>query len=129
MITHFGFIVSKCSRSRAIDFTPVYRRICVLRMKGKFKNCIFICAHAPMEERSERENNQFDEQLERMYKICPSYDIKIILGDMNAKMRKEILAGIAFSTCGLHERNDNRTHLINYAVCQHMVTVEILFSY
>jgi len=80
MITHFGFIVSKCSRSRAIDFKTIDRRICVLRMRGKFKNCIFICAHAPMEERSERENNQFDEQLDRMYKICPSYDIKIILG-------------------------------------------------
>jgi len=30
---------------------------------------------------------------------------------------------MAVSTCGLYdERNDNRTHLINYAVCQHMVT-------
>ena len=42
-----------------------------------------------MEEKSERENDQFYERLERMYKLCPSYDIKIILGDMNAKMGKE----------------------------------------
>jgi len=92
-------------------------------MRGKFKNYIFGCAHAPMEEKSERENDQFHEQLERMYKLCPSYDIKIILGDMNAKMGKEILTGIAVNTCSLYdEHNDNRTHLINYAVCQHMVT-------
>jgi len=58
-------------------------------MRGKFKNYIFSCAHAPMEEKSERENDQFYERLERMYKLCPSYDIKIILGDMNAKMGKE----------------------------------------
>jgi hypothetical protein len=101
MITYFGFIVSKCIRSRAIDLKPSDRRMHVLRMRGKFKNWIFICAHAPVEKRSERENDQLYEQLERMYKICPSYDIKIILGDMNAKMEKEILTGIAVSSCGL----------------------------
>jgi hypothetical protein len=54
MITHFGFIVSKCIRSSVIDFKPMDRRMCVLRMRGKFKNYILICAHAPMEEKSER---------------------------------------------------------------------------
>ena len=83
-----------------------------------------------MEEKSERENDQFYERLEGMYKPCPSYDTKIILDDMNAKMGKEILTGIAVSTCSLHdEPNDNRTHLINYADCQHMVTGETLFPY
>jgi hypothetical protein len=71
MITHFGFIVSKCIRSRVTDFKPLDRRMCVLRMRGKFKNYIFICAHAPMEEKSERENDQFYERLERTYKISP----------------------------------------------------------
>ena len=74
--------------------------------------------------------DQFYEQLERTYKIGPSYDIKIILGDVNAKMGKEILTGIAVGTCGLRDEcNDKRTHLINYAVCQHMVTGEKLFPY
>jgi hypothetical protein len=45
-------------------------------------------------------------------------------------MGKEILTGRAVSTCGLQdETNDNRTHLINYAVYQHMVTEETLFQY
>jgi hypothetical protein len=47
---------------------------------------------------------------------------------MNAKMGKEILTGIAVGTCGLHDEcTDNRTHLINYAVCQHMVPGDTLF--
>ena len=37
-----------------------------------------------MEEKSEREDEFMRD--ERMCKQCPSYDIKIILGDMNAKV-------------------------------------------
>lgn len=65
-----------------------------------------------MEEKTERKIDQFSKQLETMYKICHSYDIKIILVDMNAKMGKESLTGIVVSTCGLHDEcNGNRTHL------------------
>jgi hypothetical protein len=32
-----GFIASKRNSSRVIDFKPIDRRICVLRMRGKFK--------------------------------------------------------------------------------------------
>ena len=43
-----------------------------------------------------------------MYKQFPSYNIKIIVGDMNAKLGKEIWTGIAVSTCDLHDGvNDN----------------------
>jgi hypothetical protein len=37
----------------------------VLRIRGKFKNYRPICAHAPVEEKSERENDQFYEGLDR----------------------------------------------------------------
>jgi hypothetical protein len=84
-----GFVVSKRIRSRVIGFKPVDKRICVLRIRGKFKNYSFICAHAPTEEKSEREKDKFYERLERTYKQCPSYDIKIILGDVNAKMGRK----------------------------------------
>ena len=40
-------------------------------------------------------------RLKRMYKQFPLYEIKIMLGDMNAKMGKEIWTGIAVSTCDL----------------------------
>jgi hypothetical protein len=31
----------------------------VLRIRGKFKNYSYICAHVPMEEKSEREGDKF----------------------------------------------------------------------
>ena len=33
----------------------------------------------------------------------PSYDMKIMLGDMNAKLGKVILTGNAVRTCDLHD--------------------------
>jgi len=95
----------------------------VLRIRGKFKNYSFICAHAPKEEKSEREKDQLYDRLQRMHKQYPSYNIKIIVGEMNAKVGKEIWTGIAVGTCGLHDdSNDNRTCPLNYAVCHCIVT-------
>jgi hypothetical protein len=37
-----------------IDFKPIDSRMCVLKIRGKFKNYSYICAHAPTEEKSER---------------------------------------------------------------------------
>ena len=91
----------------------------MLRIRGKFKNYSFICAHSPTKEKSEREKNQFEDRLHRMHEQSPSYNIKIIIVDMNAKVGKEIWTGIAVGTCGLHDdSNDNRTCPINYAVRQ-----------
>jgi hypothetical protein len=125
-----GFIVSKHIRSSVIDFKPVHKRMCVLRIRGKFKNNSFVCANAPTEEKSEIQKDQFYERLERTYKQCPSYDIKIILGNMNAKVGKEIWTGTAVGACGLHdESNENRTCLINHATHQRMVIRGTLFPH
>jgi len=70
----------------------------LFRIRGKFKNYSLICAHAPTEEKSEREKHQLYDRLYRMHKQCPSHNIKIILGEMNAKVGKEIWTGIAIGT-------------------------------
>ena len=44
-----------------------------------------------MKKQREREKDQFYERLDRTYQQCPSYDIKIILGDMNAKVGKNMI--------------------------------------
>jgi len=55
-----------------------------------------VCAKI-YEENGEREKNQFYEGLK-----FPSYNIKLMLGDMNAKVGKEIWTGIVVGTCDLH---------------------------
>ena len=56
-----GFIISKWIRSNVIDVKHIIGTMCVLRIRGKFINYIYICAHAPTEEISEGEKYQFYE--------------------------------------------------------------------
>jgi hypothetical protein len=83
-----------------------------------------VAASVPMHQRRKGvkgRRNQFYERLEKTYKQCPSYDVKIILNDTNAKVVKEMWTGTAAGTCGLHdESNDNGTRILNYAVHQIM---------
>jgi exonuclease III len=84
-----GFVVAKHSRHMVSKFTPVNERLrlCVLRMRGKMFIVSLICTHAPIEEAEEEIKDKFYEQLENIYDNLPKYDVKILLGDMNAKRR------------------------------------------
>jgi endonuclease/exonuclease/phosphatase family metal-dependent hydrolase len=78
-------------------------KICVLRIKGRFKKNI-ICT--PTEDKSEMEKGQFYEQLERTYTQCPSYDIMIIIGDFNARVGNESWARTAAGGHSLHDESN-----------------------
>ena len=80
-----------------IDFKPYNERICMLRMKTKFYNVTLISAHAPTEEKSEEVKEIFYNQLENIFDSIPRHDMKIVLGDFNAKVGKEDLLA---PTCG-----------------------------
>jgi hypothetical protein len=44
-------------KSYILNFEPVDKHICYLRMKGKFFNITIICVHAPTEEKDETIKN------------------------------------------------------------------------
>jgi hypothetical protein len=60
-------------------------RICKIRLRGRFHNYSVICAHAPTKEKNENEKDAFSDILEK-HENCPANDIKIMLGDLNAKV-------------------------------------------
>lgn len=82
-------IVDKSTRYLIIDFTPISPRMSCLRIKGKFFNISLINAHAPTENKEDKHKDQFYDELECVYDRCPRNDIKIIIGDLNAKIGKE----------------------------------------
>jgi hypothetical protein len=81
-----------------LDFKAVDKRICVVRIKTKFHNTSFINVHAPTEEKEEIEKEAFCRKVEAVYDACPSSDIKILLGDVNAKVGRGNLPGINWET-------------------------------
>jgi hypothetical protein len=53
-------------------------------MKCSFQNYSIICVHATKEDKGEMEKDHFYEQVDRVHIQCPSHDINIITGDVNA---------------------------------------------
>jgi exonuclease III len=110
-----------------MDFVPVDEWTCCLRLTGKFFNTTLICIHAPTEEEEETEKNSFYDKLDRVYQKAPTHDIKIIMGDMNAKVGKDMRAHNV-DRYRLHEvSNDNGMRLTDFAVSRNMVISSVRF--
>jgi exonuclease III len=116
-----GFLVHKKLKSSIMDFIPVDERTCCLRLRGKFFNTTLICINAPTEEEEDTEKNSFYDKLDHVYQKAPTHDIKIIMGDMNVKVGKDMRAHNV-GRYSLHEvSNDNGTRLIDFAISRNMV--------
>lgn len=84
-----AFIVHRRLKHLVIGFKPISSRLCVLRIKERFLNISLINVHAPTEDKPEVEKDEFYSDLEEAYNKCPKNDIKIIVGDLNAKISRE----------------------------------------
>jgi exonuclease III len=84
-----GFYVNSRFPSNILHFEPVKDRLCWIRVRGKFRNSSIINAHAPTEDKDDEEKDEFYLELETVYSQCPRHDIKMVLGDVNAKVGKE----------------------------------------
>src|SRR5687768_10221639 len=75
-----AFLVARKYEHLVLDFRKVNERLCVLRIKGRFKNYSLVNVHAPHNESSETDNDDYYELLAKTYDDLPAHDIKIVLG-------------------------------------------------
>lgn len=129
---HFGcgFVVSTKLRERVLRWDPIDERLCSIRIKGRFFNVSLICAHAPTEVAEEEAKDNFYTKLDAAYQKCPGHDVKIILGDFNAKLGKESIFRPAIGAHSLHDvTNDNGLRLIDLATERNMVISSTKFPH
>ncbi|XP_011161938.1 uncharacterized protein LOC105197335 [Solenopsis invicta] len=89
----------------------------------KQRHTVIIKSHAPTEEKPQNEKEEFYEDLEAVYRHCPKNDIKIIMGDMNAKVRQEPIFSLTIGRNTFHKKsNDNGLRLINLAALLNMAS-------
>lgn len=69
-------------------FTSVDERHARMNIKARFVNILLICAHATTEEKDDATKDGIYERLKRSYECCQCHGIKILLGELNAKMVK-----------------------------------------
>jgi len=67
-----GFLINKKYKHIIMGFSPETDRTCSLRIRGVFFNTTIICVHVPKEEEDEMQEDDFYEDLERIYRIFTS---------------------------------------------------------
>jgi hypothetical protein len=80
-----AFLVDSKFNHMVINFTPINERLCVIR----FFNYSLINIHAPTNDSEKEAKDQFYEHLERAYAACTSHDVKLVMGDANAKVGRQ----------------------------------------
>ena len=117
-----AFLVARKYEHLVLDFRKVNERLCVLRIKGRFKNYSLVNVHAPHNESSETDKDDYYELLAKTYDDLPAHDIKIVLGDFNAKVGKEEVFRPTNGRYSLpDETNENGQRMIYYAAERNLV--------
>jgi hypothetical protein len=99
------------------NFKIIKERICCLRLKAICFSCTLINAHAPTNKETEEIKEEFCNLLEQNINQLVMSDIKIILGDFNAKVGKESIHKPTIGNESLYdETNNNGIKVIQFAI-------------
>jgi hypothetical protein len=86
--------------------------------------------HGPKEDKHKLENEDLYHKLENAIDKTPSYDMKIILGDFNAKIAKEEIYAPTIGKHSVHDRsNENRMRVTDLAVTKNLVVHSTQFPH
>ena len=99
-----AFLLEENTAKCIIGYRPVSDRIIVLKLKGKHFNNTIIQVYAPTCTCSSEEIEQFYENLATAKNQCGSLDVRMVMGDLNAKVgRKQAEDDGVVSPLGLGE--------------------------
>jgi hypothetical protein len=111
-----GFLVHKriVSVVRRVEF--ISDRMLYIILRGHWCNNIVLNVHAPCENKGDNVKDSFSEELGHIFDQFPRYDMKILLGDLNAKVGRENIFKPRIGNENLHEiSNDSGVRVVNFA--------------
>jgi hypothetical protein len=90
---------------------------------------LIINAHTPTEDKEGEEKDQFYYLLNRTYNKTPSNDIKMVIGDLNAKIGKQGIYHGTIPEQSLHtDPNGNGQRITDFTTGRNMVISSTYFS-
>jgi len=86
--------------------------------------------HAPTEDKSDDSKDSLYEELEQVFSHFPTYDMKILLGDFNAKLEREDVFKLTIGNEGLHQdSNDNDVRIVNLTTSKNLFVKSTMFPH
>ena len=125
-----GFFVHQriASAVKRVEF--VSDRMSYIVLRGHWCNIIVLNVHAPSEEKSDSSKDSFYEELEQVFDHFPKYDMKILLGDFNAKVGRENIFKPTTGNESLHQdSNDNSARIVNFPTSKNLVVKRTMFPH
>ena len=99
-------------------------------LRGRWCNIIVLNVHAPSDEKSDNSKGIFYEEVEQVSDHFPKYDMKILLGDLNAKVGRENIFKPTIGNESLHQdSNDNGVRIVNFATSKNLVVKSMKFPH
>jgi hypothetical protein len=96
-------------------------------LRGHWCN-IVLNAHAPTEDKDDYSKDGFYEELKGVFDHFPKYHMKILLGDFNAKVGREVTFKPTTGNESLHQdSNDNGVRVVNFATSKSLVVKHTMF--
>ena len=110
-----GIVLSKNIKNSLISVTPVTERILTARLSSKQLNVSVLVAYAPTELADKVSKDNFYKTLTDTYALLPAQDIKLLMGDMNARVGRNSDAwnGVIGNHSFHSADNNNGTRLLD----------------
>lgn len=102
-------------------------RVILVKIKGNPFNVSIIQTYAPTGDADESEVNAFYETVDQAYRQCKSEEIKIVMGDMNAKVGRGKTANIV-GPFGLGDRNERGSKFVEWCIRNSQVITNTWFK-
>ena len=126
-----GFTLSKRIKNSLISYTPVSARIITARLHSRHINISVVVAYAPTEVSCDSDKEEFYQQLEDTFAGLPRYDIKLLLGDLNARIGTDFnsYSGIIGKHSLHSSANDNGTRMLDFCTMNELTIGGTLFQH
>uniref|UniRef100_A0A8D8YBA7 Craniofacial development protein 2 n=3 Tax=Cacopsylla melanoneura TaxID=428564 RepID=A0A8D8YBA7_9HEMI len=122
-----GIIIHKLVAQNVSNFVPVNERLMLVQVNANPVNVNIIQVYAPTSDYSETEIDNFYAQVNKVVQSIPKKEVRIILGDFNAKIGKG-RSGNHVGPHGLGERNDNGDKLCTFAGENDLIIMNTFFE-
>ena len=99
-------------------------------LRGRWCKIIVLNVHTTSEEKSDSSKDSFYKELEQVFDHFSKYDMKILLGDFNAKVGRENIFKPTIRNESLHQdSNDNGVRIVNFATSKNLVVKSTMFPH